>query len=186
MLLAIMLFASCQHAANERMNKEDFEISSAMDNPCIQCTQQVQIELASCLHSAGSDQSKKDACNTKAAKDWTEKCGAICKPSIETSNDLTIEIGAPTNAEKSSKSVDSDVKMTSAIDGGVALKETCSGSGHLRKITVNGVCYSQMCCGGQWMFFYKDVGGKRVWCTCNLGESWTVSCDGNNWIVGCR
>ena len=54
-----ILFASCQQKGNENLKSSDNEISSAMENPCIQCTQRIQAQLASCLQSAGSDQFKK-------------------------------------------------------------------------------------------------------------------------------
>lgn len=99
---------------------------------------------------------------------------------------MKIEISATTQAERTDQPADPEVKSTDTNDQGVTMKEACSSNGHLRKITVNGQCYSQMCCGGQWMFFYKDTPNGRVWCTCNLGQSWTVNCSGNNWIINCR
>jgi len=75
-----ILFASCQQKGNENLKSSDNEISSAMENPCIQCTQRIQVQLASCLQSAGSDQAKIEACKAKAARDWTSQCSAICRP----------------------------------------------------------------------------------------------------------
>jgi hypothetical protein len=99
---------------------------------------------------------------------------------------LKIEIGKISRAEKTDRPADPDVKSTAENDFGVSIAEACSDSGHIRSITVNGQCYKQMCCGGQWLFYYKDVGGRRIWCTCNLGESWTINCSGNTWILPCR
>lgn len=184
-IFVVILFASCQQG-NENLKSSENEISTAMDNPCIQCTQRIQTQLASCLQSAGSDHAKIEACKAQAARDWTAQCSAICKPAASNTNAIEIEIGQIKQAEKTTSPNDKDIKMVASIDGAVNIKEACSGSGHIRTVTINGVCYASMCCGGQWMYFYKDIGGKRVWCTCSLGESWTVNCDGNNWIIGCR
>lgn len=99
--------------------------------------------------------------------------------------EIKIEISAISRAVKTDQPADPDVKSTPTTDDGLTIKDSCSDSGHIRKITVNGMCYVQMCCGGQWLFWYKDIGGKRVWCTCNLGQSWNVNCAGNNYIIGC-
>ena len=182
-LIAVVLtITSCQqNSSNSELAKID-----AADNACIECTQKVQAQLAACLKSAGSDQAKIQACNSQASKDWVAKCSAICKPGIDKFSEMEIQIGETRQAEKTNKPADGTVHMVASIDGGVVVKEPCSGNGHIRTITVNGRCYSQMCCGGQWMFFYQDRGRQRVWCTCNLSESWTVNCNGNNWIISCR
>lgn len=55
----------------------------------------------------------------------------------------------------------------------------CS-DGHLRRVTVNGVCYCQMCCGGQWLYFcYSN--GQCIQCPGGV----TVNCNGRNWILSC-
>jgi len=186
LFMAIMV-TSCQTSEPNVNSAADLSIESAKDNQCIQCTQRIQASLAICLQQAGNDQNKIRACNAKAASDWTTQCSAICKPALPTNEKaMNIEIGETTQATKTDKPADKSIHLVSALDDGTVIKERCSGSGHLRKITVNGVCYSQMCCGGEWKFFYWDRNGRRDWCTCNLGESWTVNCDGNNWIVGCR
>jgi hypothetical protein len=52
--------------------------------------------------------------------------------------------------------------------------------GHLRRVTVNGVCYCQMCCGGQWVYFcYSN--GQCIRCPGGV----TVNCAGKNWILSC-
>ncbi len=184
-IILILFFYSCEQENKESRKKTENEISTASENACIQCTQKIQAQLASCIKKAGNDQKKIDECNAQAAKDWTNQCSALCKPGLTTSNSLEIEIGEIKQAEKTNKPADKNIKMVESIDGGVTIKEACSGNGHIRKVTVNGVCYLSMCCGGQWVYFYKDVAGKRIWCTCALGESWTVNCNGNNWIIGC-
>lgn len=95
---------------------------------------------------------------------------------------IEIEISSSTMAERTDQSADPDVASTDTNDQGVKIKDACTTNGHIRKVTVNGVCYVQMCCGGQWLYWRKG----DVWCTCNLGESWTVNCSGNNWIISCR
>jgi hypothetical protein len=93
-----------------------------------------------------------------------------------------LEISKPIQAEKTDKPADKDVQSAETNDQGLTIKEACSGSGWIRRITYNGTCYVQMCCGGQWFFWHRG----NVWCTCNLGESWTVNCNGNNYIIPCR
>ena len=52
--------------------------------------------------------------------------------------------------------------------------------GHLRRITYNGVCYCQMCCGGGWKYFcYSN--GQCIQCPGRV----TVNCNGNNWMLSC-
>ena len=99
---------------------------------------------------------------------------------------INIEISAISMAEKTDQPADPDIRSTDTNDQGVTIKDACSTNGHIRKITVNGVCYVQMCCGGLWQYWYKDTSSGRVWCTCNLGQSWTFNCSGNNWIISCR
>ncbi|RPH29307.1 hypothetical protein EHN07_06565 [Buttiauxella warmboldiae] len=99
---------------------------------------------------------------------------------------MDIEISSTVQAEKTDLPVDPDVYSTVTNDQDVTIKDSCSSNGSLRRITINGQCYAQMCCGGQWMYFYKDTPNGRLWCTCNLGQSWTVNCAGNNWIINCR
>ena len=181
------IITSCQKNESRVSNTADLSIESAKDNQCIQCTQRIQASLAACLQQAGNDPKKVRACHEKAASDWTAQCSAICKPVSPTNEKgLNIEIGEITQATKTDKPADKSIQLVSTLDDGITIKERCSTSGHLRKITVNGVCYSQMCCGGEWKFFSWDRNGRRYWCTCNLGENWTVNCDGNNWIINCR
>lgn len=99
---------------------------------------------------------------------------------------MTIEISATSMAEKTDEPADPDVKSTTTNDEGVTFVEPCGTDGQVRQTTVDGICYVQMCCGGQWLFWYKDVGNTRVWCTCTLGETWNVNCAGNTWMIGCR
>ncbi len=99
---------------------------------------------------------------------------------------VKIEIAPSRQAEKTDKPADEGVKLIGTNDQGVSVEEACGGSGMIRRITVNGVCYAQLCCGGQWQFVYKDTTNGRIWCTCNLGQSWTVACAGANYIVPCR
>ena len=100
---------------------------------------------------------------------------------------LTIEIKPGGMAEKSKDQPTPGVTSSKTVpveglpDGLQMKTEGCS-SGHIQRVVVNGVCYVQMCCGGQWLYWHKG----DVWCTCNLGQSWTVNCDGNNWIIPCR
>lgn len=98
---------------------------------------------------------------------------------------MNIDVSSTRMAEKTDKPADPDVFSTPTNDQGLTIKEACGTSGHLRTITVNGVCYNQMCCGGQWLFWYKDTANGKLWCTCNLNQSWTVNCSGNNWIIRC-
>jgi hypothetical protein len=102
------------------------------------------------------------------------------------SENINIEIAEATKAEETTKQPDPDVKSRATNDKGISIREACSGSGQVRKVTVNGVCYAQMCCGGQWLFWVKTVNGREVWCTCNLNETWTVNCDGKNLLISCR
>ena len=95
---------------------------------------------------------------------------------------FVIEVSAPVKAEKTDRPDDPEVKSTPTIEG-VTIKEACSQTGWIRSITVNGRCYKQMCCNGQWLYYYKDTPQGRVWCTCDLGQSWTV-CGG--YILPCR
>lgn len=57
-------------------------------------------------------------------------------------------------------------------------------NGHIRRKRYKGVCYCQMCCGGNWLYFYKVINGKRKYLTCG-GGAWTVNCSGNRWILQC-
>jgi hypothetical protein len=185
LLLAVLFFVSCQQKSSET---NDLVIDSAKENPCIECTKKVRNECLACLAKAGSDQAKIDACNAKASKDWTEKCSLICKPMDNATilDSLTIEIGEAREAEKTKNAVDPTIRMTDRINGLPRVVESCSSAGFLRTITINNVCYSQMCCGGKWMFFYKEKDGRKIYCTCELGESWTVNCDGNAFIINCN
>jgi hypothetical protein len=84
------------------------------------------------------------------------------------------------------KQINPQIHATTQADHDIEILEACSTTGHIRRITVNGICYSQMCCGGQWQYFYKDTPSGRVWCTCNLGQTWNVNCSGNTWMVNCQ
>jgi hypothetical protein len=67
-----------------------------------------------------------------------------------------------------------------ADTGPLGLAAGCT-DGHIRSVTVNGVCYCQMCCGGQWVYFcYSN--GQCVRCS---DRPVTVNCAGKNWILDC-
>jgi hypothetical protein len=179
-LLAVLMLTACQPRNSEN---PDVVIDSAKENPCIECTKKIQNECIACLAKAGSDVAKQEACKKKASEDWTAKCSLLCKPPKEVP--ITIEIGSSREAEKTNKPADKTIQMVDFIEGLPILKDACT-NGHVRTITVNNTCYNQMCCGGSWKYFVKKVDGKDVYCTCKLGESWTVNCDGNNYIIGCQ
>ncbi|HEX9928928.1 MAG TPA: hypothetical protein VGB02_10380 [Pyrinomonadaceae bacterium] len=82
-------------------------------------------------------------------------------------------------AEKTDQ--EADPNITTKIDDTDrgAAPMACT-DGHLRRVTVNGVCYCQMCCGGQWVYFcYSN--GQCIQCPGRV----TVNCAGNNWILSC-
>jgi hypothetical protein len=89
----------------------------------------------------------------------------------------------PVKAKQTKKPVKDGVEAKAAIDGTKEhVAEACSGSGWIRSVNVNGGCYKQMCCGGQWNYY--TIGAQ--YCTCNLGQSWNISCDGHTNILPCR
>jgi hypothetical protein len=94
---------------------------------------------------------------------------------------MRIEIEHLGEAQRTDQPADPGVVSSPTNDKNIEIRETCT-AGHIRRITVDGICYVQMCCGGQWLFWHRG----NTWCTCNLGQSWTVNCDGNNWIIPCR
>ena len=82
-------------------------------------------------------------------------------------------------AEKTDKPADPSITTRPDTGPGSEIRAECS-DGHLRRITYNGVCYCQMCCGGKWVYFcYQD--GTCVQCPGGI----TVNCAGNNWILSC-
>lgn len=81
-------------------------------------------------------------------------------------------------AEKTNAEANKDITIKVDEDE-VGLSE-CT-NGHLRRKTVNGVCYCQMCCNGQWVYFcWPDGSCFR----CGMTPI-TVNCGGNNWILSC-
>ncbi len=63
--------------------------------------------------------------------------------------------------------------------------DACTGSGHLRSVNVNGTCFCQICCGGQWQYvIYTGTDGKQYGQTCGM-NGLTVSCDGHSYISRC-
>jgi hypothetical protein len=61
-----------------------------------------------------------------------------------------------------------------------AIATACS-NGHIRRKTVNGKCYCQMCCGGSWKYFCWSNGT----CVTCAHSPQTVNCGGNRWILDC-
>lgn len=88
-------------------------------------------------------------------------------------------------ARKTDDPADTEVKKTPSIENEPPEQNTNCTTGHIRRKTYKGVCYCQMCCDGTWYYFYKEVGGKRVYMTCGTRPGWTVDCSGNNWILSC-
>lgn len=93
-LFITILFVSCQQNNQDSNSIDKLKIESALENPCIECTQKIQTELALCLKNAGSDQEKIRQCNSKASTDWVNKCKALCNPRIETINEQAKGSGA--------------------------------------------------------------------------------------------
>ncbi|MCX2744117.1 hypothetical protein OO013_09585 [Mangrovivirga sp. M17] len=90
MLALMLLYTSCGEKADTK--QLPFLKESSIDqNPCVKCTQEIQMELAKCLNSARSDQSKIDECNKKASEKWTSKCKDICSPSIVKSSSVRVD-----------------------------------------------------------------------------------------------
>jgi hypothetical protein len=87
-------------------------------------------------------------------------------------------------AEKSNNPPDAGVQSEPGSIPGDAVRVTGGTDGHMRSINVNGVCYCQMSCGGQWLYFYKVINGNRVYLQCGQ-PGWTVPCAGNSWILRC-
>ncbi len=61
-----------------------------------------------------------------------------------------------------------------------AVSTRCT-DGHIRRKTVDGICYCQMCCGGGWKYFCWD-NGECVKCS---DSPVTVNCSGQNRILSC-
>lgn len=80
--LTACLFGCGDSHTGEQTKLAQIKLDSGDENPCIECTQKIQVELASCLQAAGTNQEKKAKCNAKASSDWTQKCRAICTPSV--------------------------------------------------------------------------------------------------------
>ncbi len=59
--------------------------------------------------------------------------------------------------------------------------ENCPQDGNTRKKWYNGVCYCQMCCGGQWVDFCYSSGN----CIRCGDAAVTVNCNGSNRILHC-
>lgn len=97
-----------------------------------------------------------------------------------------IHVGTPVKAQRSDRAADSDVQAVEAGPEGLTFTSESCENGWLRRITVNGVCYGQMCCNNTWWYYYRDTPNGRVWCTCNLGQSWSVNCSGETYFVACR
>ena len=82
-LLMVFCFASCEQKTQNNLSVEKLQIQTALDNPCIECTEKVRAELAVCLKNAGSDKEKIRQCEAKASADWVSQCKAICNPRTE-------------------------------------------------------------------------------------------------------
>lgn len=59
----------------------------------------------------------------------------------------------------------------------------CS-SGHLRRKTVNGICYCQMCCNGEWYYYYWETPTGRDYQNCGEGAR-NVTCNDRTYMISC-
>lgn len=82
-------------------------------------------------------------------------------------------------AQKTDSEPTVGISMRQDPDADAAATERFS-NGHIRRKTVNGVCYCQMYCNG-WQYFCWD-NGRCVQCS---DRPVTVNCAGNNWILDC-
>ena len=81
LFIVALLFVRCGNQDNSDLSKNgSIQIESAADNPCIKCTERLQLELAVCLKNAGTNEEKKRKCNKDAAEKWTRECKALCIP----------------------------------------------------------------------------------------------------------
>jgi len=67
------------------------------------------------------------------------------------------------------------------LDSGPLASDICS-NGSARKVNINGVCYCQICCGGQW-YYVKRNDGSFV--KCGDGNQLFNDCNGNQQILSC-
>jgi hypothetical protein len=73
-----------------------------------------------------------------------------------------------------------DPTITMKPDTDADAREACSVEGMTRAKYVDGVCYCQMCCGGQWNYFCYD-NGYCIHCPGGV----TVNCNGTNRQLKC-
>jgi hypothetical protein len=74
----LLLFIACQFYTDRNALSSNGD-ASLQANPCIKCTEKLQLELASCYKSAGDDSDKRQECDKVYAEKWTEECGPLCK-----------------------------------------------------------------------------------------------------------
>ena len=94
-------------------------------------------------------------------------------------------------AERTDDEAESDIEtlvdvepMHDVEESSIKASKASWSNGHIRRKWYRGICYCQMYCNGQWLYFSKRINGRIVYKTCG-GRGWTVNCAGNTFILRC-